>query len=730
MTAPISESDRLLRPLCAVGASWLIALPMLRPWLWQGDATNQANLIYLVLLAAATATGLVYRAVSSERLHDVRPWWARSWPWLGVFLLLALTGAWWSALPAKSYALVVGWFFHLAAPLVLFPLIYRWPQLVVAGLIAGCAGELVLMMGQALWERPVLQQSFLSDPTLSAEKRFADQFQVRVEHWRLEGSFLLANTLATYLLAMIPLIIGALVQRWNNERRNRISVWAGGLFAVASVIGFAFTGSKAAFLAALITIIMAVFMMVRSRWLRWGIIAVLGLSALGAWCIPAVSKSVQASALVRTQYWDAAWTLMQEQPISGYGWYGFEQHYPRVKSPAAEETVVVHNELLEVAVSLGIPAALFIVLWWVIAVRSLWPRASQVERALIPDAALPVRSALIGTAGLLLFTFFISDVLRPSFSLYAGGLPSVWAIAFGAGALMMARWVMTWPLPSSVWWWGSVMAVSVHALADFSLQSMQVAGPLAWLCCVAVARLGYVRVQTITAENSGRSIILAFAGMGLLAAILVGVLMTSPRTQLRERAQDALSALQRLQLSIQRPLSQEQNEQLMEQLEHHAARIVVEDGPAAMGEDPSEAIVHGYVRRLIAASTEFPRDNDLSFLALNFAHHGQLLYPAKLEAFTPYFEQLVREWPQQLSCLQALSDHYLRRAEQLTGTARHTMARQAQALCEQVVRAYPTHLPLRRQVIRAAKLTGDEATVQREENAIAQLRDKVHPDNR
>jgi O-antigen ligase len=728
MTAKIPEQERILRPILVVSALWLVALPLLRPWLWQGDATDQANLIYIVFLAAATATGLVYRAIAPEIISDVRPWWGRSWPWCGVFLLVAFMGAWWGPMPAKSYALVVGWFFHIAAPLALFPLIIRWPQFVFAGLMAGCAGELALMLGQALWERPALQQVFATDPALSAEKRFADQFQVRVEHWRLEGSFLLANTLATYFLCLIPLIIGAVVQRWQqNKIRVNAQLCSMSIFLLLTLVGFAFTGSKAAFVAALATAILGVLLFSRQRLMRWGIISVVVLISVVAFFIPVVHKSIHASALVRTQYWDAALLLIQEQPITGYGWYGFEQHYPRVKSAAAEETIVVHNELLEVAVSLGIPAALLLLVWWVIGMRSLWPRPISIS---LTGESLPVRTALIGTALLLFFAFFMTDVLRASFSFYPGAIPALWALVFIILGLAGARWVMTWPLPSALWWWCSFCAVSVHALADFSLQSMQVVGPLAWVGCLAVARGGYVQLQPRKTEQPLRSIGLALSGMGLLAVVMLGVMMTSERTNLRQRAQQALNIVQRLQVSVNQKLSAEQNEQLMIQLERHAALIVAEDGAEAMAEDMSETIIHGYVRKLIAASSTFPRDNELSFLAINIAHQGQLLFPSKAHRFTEYFEQLVQQWPHQLSCLQALSDHYVRRAEQTTGAERHAFARRAQALSEQVVRGYPAHLPFRRQLIRAAKLTGDQATVEREESIIVKLHDQVHPDNR
>ena len=207
---------------------WLLALPMLRPLVWSGDPTDLANLFFLVLLSAATATGLVWRAVVPDENYDQRPWWARALPWGAVFLVVAAASAWASPVPAKAWALVVGWTLHIAAPLALLPIIRRYPQLVLAGLMTGMVGELVVMGGQVLWERPQLAATLLSDPGLTADQRVADQLNVRVASWRLEGSFLLANTLATYVLLMMPLVIGCW---WHGVRQQLANRWTMGLLS-------------------------------------------------------------------------------------------------------------------------------------------------------------------------------------------------------------------------------------------------------------------------------------------------------------------------------------------------------------------------------------------------------------------------------------------------------------------------------------------------------------------
>ena len=181
---PNVSAVRLARPLLIVAGLWLLALPLLRPLIWSGDPTDLANLFYLVLLTAATTTGLIWRALIPDEFCDGRPWWARALPWGMVFLVIAVVSAWASPVPAKAWALVVGWTLHIAAPLALLPVIRRYPHLVLAGLMTGMVGELLLMMGQVLWERPHLAATLASDQPINALPT-SFRFAWRVGVWKV-----------------------------------------------------------------------------------------------------------------------------------------------------------------------------------------------------------------------------------------------------------------------------------------------------------------------------------------------------------------------------------------------------------------------------------------------------------------------------------------------------------------------------------------------------------------
>ena len=98
---PNVSAVRLARPLLIVAGLWLLALPLLRPLIWSGDPTDLANLFHLVLLTAATTTGLIWRALIPDEFCDGRPWWARALPWGMVFLVIAVVSAWASPVQQK-----------------------------------------------------------------------------------------------------------------------------------------------------------------------------------------------------------------------------------------------------------------------------------------------------------------------------------------------------------------------------------------------------------------------------------------------------------------------------------------------------------------------------------------------------------------------------------------------------------------------------------------------------
>lgn len=730
---PVTSSDassrRLLHGVEAVAGVWLVLLPLLRPVLWSGQPTDVPNLFFLVLLAAAITTGFLLRGLEAPPIQLSLPWWWRPAWWGVAFVGCLALGSVASPLPAEAWTLTVGWVLHLAAPWALWPAIRRRPHLVVAGLAAGLVGELFLMIGQVLWERPQLAAQLARDPTLTVEQRVADQFQARIGSWRLEGTFLLANTLATYLLLMVPLMIAL---AWRCRSAGTIARWGTRIVAGAALVALGMSGSKAGILA--LVIAAAITLVVELRSWRWRAAAVLLVLLLisSAVFIPSVRSAVFASAGVRIDYWRAGGALVAERPLTGHGLEGFSVQYPRVKPPEAEETVLAHQETLQAAVDLGIPAAVVLVAWWIALLFALRPPAAQRLSAIAPTSATGGlrRSEIIGVSLAWLFSCAAAGVLSANFAVYPGGVPWLWSIALIAVMLLVADRAARLPLPPSVACWCAVLAVLLHVQADFSLHSMQVVGVLAWLAFLGLAlQAPSLPVERVLGTQR-RQTWHAIAGLAVLMAVTLGVVASSMRGEVRDRAREAESLLTHLRVMSSQRVDEAQRQRVIEAFEHAVSRIVVQDREAALAADPREALAMGHIRRCVEESRRFPADHDLIFTAVALGEHLQALVPVRASILTPMLERMHAEWPGDLLVIKSLSEHYLRLARASLGDTQRVQARQAQAMAHRAVELYPTHLPLRQTLITAAELTGDQATSETQRAEIARLTPLVHPDNR
>jgi O-antigen ligase len=717
---PVPREDpsaaRLRPALEGAAATWLVVLPLLRPLVWSGEPTDLPNLFVLVLLGAAIATGLLLRAVDGDQARG-RPGLLAA---LGALVLLATAlGAWQSPLPARAWALTCGWTLHLGAAWALWPALRRWPGLALGGLLAGLVGELALIAGQALWERPAIQRALAADPALVPDARMAEQMHVRAWSWRLEGSFLLANTLAAYLVMMVPLACGSALAAWRERTALR---WPLALLGVAALVALAATGSKAGMLALVVAGAGTAVVAAAQRRLRWLALAAAACVVVAALAVPAVRARALASADVRLDYWSAALALIGERPLAGHGLEGFSANYLRVKAPGGEETILAHQETLQAAVDLGLPAAALLVAWLV---ALLWRVRPGPPAATI--AVAPVRRAAIPLAGILLaFALLAVGAQRSALMSYAGGAEHWWGWALGLTALATtAAWFLRRaPLPSPAWWFAAVAACLLHAQADFHLHSMQVVGILALLSVTALARREDPPSAPAQPVARGRQLGFALAGLAVLATVLAGVVRSAERHELLQRGHEVAGLLARWRAPGQQP----------EQLEGAFARAVswaaYERRGLAVPDDPLVMMAVVAVARLAEESSRFPADPDLSLTATEIAAGIQSLAAEQAApALTAWLERLAGEWPERLATTKALADHYrllARQARERQRADAPMLTRRAQAWAMRVVERHPTYLPFREELVELARLTGDRETEQAQIAELRRLAPLVH----
>ena len=700
-----ARHDRLRRWLDAAAAAWLVVLPALRPLVWSGEPSDTANAGYACLLAAAIATGLMRRALGGGSLALGRV------AWVGVvFLAIAAIGAWRSPFPFQAWTTWCGWVLHLGAAVALSDVIHARPGLLVAGLLAGLAAECATLAAQVRWERPALIAQLAINPAAVEQEQLREQYEVRATTWRLEGTFLLANTLAAYLITVVPLVAGLAWSAWRRRAPGRFALSA--LTALA-LLALARSGSKMGMLALLLAS-MVVAGSCAGRWRTVILAALLGVLLTGL-ALPTLRERVVASAGVRIDYWRAGVGMIAERPWSGHGLDGFQLHYPRLKPPAAEETIIAHNEPLQAAVDLGLPAAALLVAWWVLALTGVW----RTRRVIALDEPARARGAAALTAGaVMVYAFVVTGVLD------GRALEPIWQLGYGAGLIVLAV-VVAWgvPLPPLPAWAAPIglLACLIHAGADFHLHSPQVVGPLALIAVLATGRSSVApRVFSRVFARVG-----AATAIALLAVISGLGIVWAARDDLRQRAMLADTVLHRLVLEHQfaYPGSEETVAGLHEALGEFGI------GLAMLEPQPELRLADAAVAELAAASARWPADPALATLAVSIAVRASQLDPASEMRFTRFFSDALQRWPGHLGFVAPAAEHHRRLAD-LPDVDRDSSLAMAQALYVRAVKLYPTHLPLRRRLARVARMRGDMATAQAQEAEVARLLPSVHPTNR
>lgn len=714
-------NQRLRTGLEALGAAWLIILPLIRPIIWNGDPGDLPNLFYLMLLSIAIATGLLLRATA----RDVTPRPASWGIWIGgVFLAWAAVGCLRSPVPAQAVYLWIGWALHIAAPLALWPIIRRRPELLVAGLLAGLGLELMVMAGQFLWERPAMQRDFALDPNIIPSESMRDQYTVRVHSWRLEGSFLLANTLATYLIILWPIVADIAIQSWRNTIKKMSWIVISGL--AISTLALAMTGSKAGMLAWLMSLVIAVIWY-RPRW-RWIAGFLLIVVIVSAIAVPAVRAKAAGSLTERIGYWDGALTLIREKPVTGWGLEGFSVHFPRVKNPAIEPSVMVHNEFLQAACDLGIIGAGIFLAWCVwLTMRLKKCSLSDGIRTVRPSES---RSWPLVAGAACFITFGAMGVMSANFHSYPFDCGWAWIIIYALCAGIIVAKSVLLPIPSSAAVCIGVVACFLHALADFHLHSMQVVGILAWIAVLGLSR-NEATEQMVPASSRREN---SYAIAGLLAIIFsLGFMAWGlSHTEQKNRSHDVVESLRRLLLwrdSHNDALRAPATERLNRTLERNNWALVGMNDPQPHLAPQVLELAITTMNDSLALSRQWPAHSEQAYVASQIASLIHHLRPDSISCLTPTMRTLATDWPLQPFALQGIAWHLQRLADTDT-QHRDALCREAQEWLHKAVALSPGYLPVREQLVEVSRQIGDQATVDSETTELHRLAPIVHETGR
>ncbi len=244
---------------------------------------------------------------------------------------------------------------------------------------------------------------------------------------RLRGGSGDPNYLAAGLLPAIVIATSLIVATKN--------IWARVGFAVALpilLLGLVATESRGAFLAAGVTLIVALIV-VKRRLLLVGFVAVL--LALGAFWLASSPGAWQRITHIdnegngRSDLWQVGWEIAQDHPVIGVGLGNFSQYSPDyVRRPGqlkfveliAERSLVVHNSYLQTLTETGIVGLGLMVAIILSSLAAAIQAAREFERKRKLEMANLARGLFIAISGALVAIFFISAETDARFwALYA-----------------------------------------------------------------------------------------------------------------------------------------------------------------------------------------------------------------------------------------------------------------------------------------------------------------------
>lgn len=241
---------------------------------------------------------------------------------------------------------------------------------------------------------------------------------------RVHGTLVYPNALAGMLLLLGPVALVLAVR--GTAALRPVTRWgAVGLAAFLVGAGFFWTGSKSAWLVALLLIGL---WLLRLPWAtRWKLAAVAfvligGLAVFGL-RFRAYFAAGATSVGARFDYWRAAVQTTGERPLVGTGPGTFQRPYARLKAPESEMARLAHNDYLEQFSDSGLPGGVLYAAWIATLLAVLTRRAWAADSD-------PVNFALLlGLAG-----WFAQGFTE--FALY---IPALAWTAFALAGVLSAR---------------------------------------------------------------------------------------------------------------------------------------------------------------------------------------------------------------------------------------------------------------------------------------------------
>ncbi|MDA7951423.1 MAG: O-antigen ligase family protein, partial [Pirellulaceae bacterium] len=213
--------------------------------------------------------------------------------------------------------------------------------------------------------------NFEKNPQLFAQQNGIDlsdsarlaQYQARLKSGLPFGTFALSNSLAAYLLPILILLIGVLLEKVFRKRSEKIGaswdLWLGGGVVFIFLFSIWATGSRSAIVSTIFGLVLVLLFLFRPMIKRvgWrlitacygGVIGLLGLLLVTGSFGALFGLPIPKTILYRLEYWQATSQMVADHLWLGVGSGNFATFYTHYKLPQASEAVAdPHNWFVEV----------------------------------------------------------------------------------------------------------------------------------------------------------------------------------------------------------------------------------------------------------------------------------------------------------------------------------------------------------------------------------------------
>ncbi|MBR2912188.1 MAG: tetratricopeptide repeat protein [Lentisphaeria bacterium] len=180
----------------------------------------------------------------------------------------------------------------------------------------------------------------------------------KVADTRVYGAMVSANILAGFLMLTVPLSVVIFGRMGKHFEPEKISVRLfTGVMLIPAVAVFLMTKTRAAFLCALITVMIYFFTLKFSKKLKVLFAAAILCAVIGGAVYIKVAGRGFGSLSERADYMRTAAIMLPEKPLAGHGWGGFFYRHMKEKTTSTDESAHdPHNIFASFILHAGIPA--------------------------------------------------------------------------------------------------------------------------------------------------------------------------------------------------------------------------------------------------------------------------------------------------------------------------------------------------------------------------------------